>query len=929
MRRAGPLWAICTLVVFLMGVLAPAGRAVAQQVIASWNFNNPGLDPAAPQPSAGAGSARLIGGALSTGFASGSGSSDPVQPGSGWQTVNYPPQGLASGSAGVVFAVPTTNFTGISLRFDLRHAGGASRFVRVQFATDFDAVSGQATWLDAPESAGGGPLAGGEPAAFVNARSVSLAGIDGVDDNARFAVRIVSVFSPDEFQVGGGGAIFPAQSAYQATNTAGAYSPAASLRFDRVEVSGTPTDLTGLGVAATLTPPAVCNAAGETFSLGVIVTPAAGPAVAGAQVFADLSAVGGGTAVPVGAQGAGNFGGTFQVPAGILPGDVTIPITATAPDGRAGTTSVTLRLLACVNDTRAPVVISQVYGGGGEPGAAFNADFVEIFNRGPAPVSLDGWSVQHAVATSAAGFEDDADVVPLSGTILPGQYKVVRFTDERLQGAALPGVDFVRSATAGGIATASGRVALVDAGTPIGGDCLDDRIIDQVGWGAGVVCAEGDRPAAGTSVSTALHRREAGAFDSNVNAFDFQLGAPAPRTRATGGFLAVFLQEPAPSGVICRDDPLTLRATVWPAADSSDILVRADLTSLGVPGLVPLSDAGGGVWELTLTPAAATPEGLADIAVLVTDGQGRGDTDAARISVGVCQVSCAPVVIARFATVGGASVSGVRADYVELRNRSAEPVDVEGWSVQYGGQSGALRLDRVVPLGLGGGQAGQRVIPPGGALLIQMSAAGLGAPLGQADVVAAPAIDMETVGGVIAVVSGTEPVGSLVDGPSVVDLVGYGSSAVFRGVRGAPTLTAGFAAARGDNGCADRGQNGLDFAAAPIGVLPLSSASEPVACPPLAEVCLPPPQACSPADIADELGLTVANGGGPNGVLDGNDFVALLAALVLPEGDQGRLVVDIADFLGLTTLDGGGPDGEVDGNDFVAFLTLFALGCPL
>ena len=34
------------------------------------------------------------------------------------------------------------------------------------------------------------------------------------------------------------------------------------------------------------------------------------------------------------------------------------------------------------------VVISQVYGGGGNSGAPYTHDFVELFNRGSAPVSL-------------------------------------------------------------------------------------------------------------------------------------------------------------------------------------------------------------------------------------------------------------------------------------------------------------------------------------------------------------------------------------------------------------------------------------------------------------------------------------------------------------------------------------------------------------
>src|SRR6266545_4300063 len=45
------------------------------------------------------------------------------------------------------------------------------------------------------------------------------------------------------------------------------------------------------------------------------------------------------------------------------------------------------------------VVISQVYGGGGNAGAPYTHDFVELFNRGSATVSLAGWSVQYTSAT--------------------------------------------------------------------------------------------------------------------------------------------------------------------------------------------------------------------------------------------------------------------------------------------------------------------------------------------------------------------------------------------------------------------------------------------------------------------------------------------------------------------------------------------------
>src|SRR5437764_1667938 len=45
------------------------------------------------------------------------------------------------------------------------------------------------------------------------------------------------------------------------------------------------------------------------------------------------------------------------------------------------------------------LVISQVYGGGGNSGAPWHNDFVELFNPTDASVSFSGWSIQYASAT--------------------------------------------------------------------------------------------------------------------------------------------------------------------------------------------------------------------------------------------------------------------------------------------------------------------------------------------------------------------------------------------------------------------------------------------------------------------------------------------------------------------------------------------------
>jgi len=82
------------------------------------------------------------------------------------------------------------------------------------------------------------------------------------------------------------------------------------------------------------------------------------------------------------------------------------------------------------------VVISQVNGNGGltVTGAdPFDRDFVELFNRGSTTVDLTGWSLQiwgdTGTATTVA--TPSWDVIPLSGSIRPGQYFLIAPTFQR------------------------------------------------------------------------------------------------------------------------------------------------------------------------------------------------------------------------------------------------------------------------------------------------------------------------------------------------------------------------------------------------------------------------------------------------------------------------------------------------------------------
>ena len=69
----------------------------------------------------------------------------------------------------------------------------------------------------------------------------------------------------------------------------------------------------------------------------------------------------------------------------------------------------------------AQVVINEVYGGGGNTGATYTNDFIELYNNGDLPVDLTGWTVQYA---SSAG--SSWQKTGLTGTIQPKNYYLIQ-----------------------------------------------------------------------------------------------------------------------------------------------------------------------------------------------------------------------------------------------------------------------------------------------------------------------------------------------------------------------------------------------------------------------------------------------------------------------------------------------------------------------
>ena len=175
------------------------------------------------------------------------------------------------------------------------------------------------------------------------------------------------------------------------------------------------------------------------------------------------------------------------------------------------------------------VVISQIYGGGGNTDATFQNDYVELFNRGTATVDIGGWSLQYA---SATGETWDSGTLPLGGTIAPGAYLLVALASGSTTGRPpLPAANIQGQIN---MSATAGKVALVNGFEPLTGACpIDDpRIMDFVGYGTTASCQEGTTRAPAASNTAALLRRNGGSVDTDRNGSDFLTGAPNPRRTA-------------------------------------------------------------------------------------------------------------------------------------------------------------------------------------------------------------------------------------------------------------------------------------------------------------------------------------------------------------------------------------------------------------
>lgn len=240
-----------------------------------------------------------------------------------------------------------------------------------------------------------------------------------------------------------------------------------------------------------------------------------------------------------------------RLKAGLPAGNYTETITANS-------TGAVTKTITCKGNVFEPVgaipdvIITEVYGGGGNSGAELKNDFIELYNTTNTPVNIAGWSLQYYAATGT-GKAADANVF-----VIPDGKSIPAYTHFLIQCAAgaggtqdLPTPDATCELTLGGTA---GKVILYTTSEPQSITTTDITSItgnpyfkDYVPYGTTAVPVWGTAMSSNISNTTSAARKISSdatprvyQYTGNIGS-DFEVATPTPQnTLWTAGIKNVF-----------------------------------------------------------------------------------------------------------------------------------------------------------------------------------------------------------------------------------------------------------------------------------------------------------------------------------------------------------------------------------------------------
>ncbi|SFD06817.1 ExeM/NucH family extracellular endonuclease [Massilia yuzhufengensis] len=287
-----------------------------------------------------------------------------------------------------------------------------------------------------------------------------------------------------------------------------------------------------------------------------------------------------------------------------------------------------------------PVVISQVYGAGGNTGASWNRDFIELFNRSTGPVSLAGLSVQYQAAAATSNWANFTALPNV--TLQPGQYFLVG-AQGGANGADIGAVD--HATTSINMSGTTGKIALAESTTLLTVADGGGKLLDLVGFGT-ASRFEGTAAAPAPSTTKSIQRGMLGCTDTDENSTDFAAEAVVGPRRSSSAFNVCTgggdpTPQPKPIATSCPASATGQQGTAFSASlsarDPDSIVNAAIITSAPVAGIslanFSAAAADDGIASVSLVADASVATGNYPVAVKFTNNESQEASCTVTLSV--------------------------------------------------------------------------------------------------------------------------------------------------------------------------------------------------------------------------------------------------------------------------------------------------------
>lgn len=177
------------------------------------------------------------------------------------------------------------------------------------------------------------------------------------------------------------------------------------------------------------------------------------------------------------------------------------------------------------------VIITEVFGGGGNSGAVYKNDFVELFNTTASTVDLSGWALTYYSSTGT-GLASNIFEIPAGSSIAPYRYFLIQASAGAGGTTDLPTPDAVSTLNLSGSA---GKIILnltkeAQTISDLASITGNQFFKDYVPYGAAAAPVWGTSTTDASSTTSASRKKVSGSYSytSNIGT-DFELIAPNPQ----------------------------------------------------------------------------------------------------------------------------------------------------------------------------------------------------------------------------------------------------------------------------------------------------------------------------------------------------------------------------------------------------------------